>query len=804
MISVYPSAQDMPADHRFGSKRHRREHTHTPSIISAMVAFAGIAAPALPDAERGRIHLCKRHRAGGLPTVRKSGPLLTTASAATSTPAPESPASACPNDEWTQALAPGKVVEYWASGTPRLGTVTRVHATTVELLDAASPPGLRKVSHGEIVSVWQSPANARAASSAADALVESTDVRRSVLALFETRSRGARTPFLSSDAAAVLFPRSADRDAATAAAARVLGAHPARFRRAPAGSGWRAFAPSVASTRETAAFVDAARKLVGASSRETIWPAEQRAVLADVEVAAAAGAAVPRGVRRVLRELGYEPTGAGAAQLLLDVGHWAPRSTASGSAAKAPASSPPVARGGTFPPALLESARGLLQSTRASRRKLSSAPVIHPRRDMRRLAGAAFCVDERGSRFLDDAISVRLLHEGAVARVFVHVADVASLIEPGSPLDVIAAERGQTLYLPLRPLHMLPPAAMEAACFSASLPVHAVTVALDLSVDDRTLVRWDVFPSLVPAVVRVSYDQLDEIVGQPKSACGLSDEHADALRTLARIAPALAAATRQRGQKQRAALGPRAVSGVRLVRERGRGAGRVAEVAHYRAGGSHAVVSALLGAAGAVLREFARERRVPLPEGAGADAYALRCGTAPLRRYADLVVQRQVRSALFGDQPASAREMIALRARLARGAAKAADTVERARTAALLDALADRCARQKAAAKRSRAVIAGVVRNATVSRAGMLRATVDLDGAGVVADAGLSQSIADRTRARADKEAGGKEGKMARHEARMQAMRDVVRPGVKVHVEIDEVDCAAQVVRATICHIAGA
>ena len=67
----------------------------------------------------------------------------------------------------------------------------------------------------------------------------------------------------------------------------------------------------------------------------------------------------------------------------------------------------------------------------------------------------AYAIDDEGNRDPDDAVGVEAL-EGGLTRLWVHVADVAALVPPGSALDHEARARGATLYLPDRTIGMLP------------------------------------------------------------------------------------------------------------------------------------------------------------------------------------------------------------------------------------------------------------------------------------------------------------------------------------------------------------
>ncbi len=319
--------------------------------------------------------------------------MLPLAACATPTPAPEaitsdtsaaqdvSPEDAAPN--WKDLLVRDAVVEYWANGKLCVGTVLLAHNSTVQLLEPGRPNAPpHTVSHGEIVSVWPKKSEASAALEDADALLEGVNVSPGVLALFAEHSRGSRAPFTSREAASVLFPKvRGETAAATIAAARVIAAHPARFRRAPAGTGWRAYPPSVAATRESAAFVSAARAILSApaGTAAPAWAIEQRTMLANIEVCAASGAAPPRAIGRILRELGYEATDDGAAAFLLALGHWVPTEVPRANESRETAAAK-TRRTGSRPPEWTFPLQFLMSRASCATPRALAAPVSRARR----------------------------------------------------------------------------------------------------------------------------------------------------------------------------------------------------------------------------------------------------------------------------------------------------------------------------------------------------------------------------------------------------------------------------------------
>lgn len=66
-----------------------------------------------------------------------------------------------------------------------------------------------------------------------------------------------------------------------------------------------------------------------------------------------------------------------------------------------------------------------------------------------------FSVDDENTEDIDDALSIEETDEGY--RVGIHIANVAYWVTKWSDLDVEAARRGETVYLPEKRIHMFPP-----------------------------------------------------------------------------------------------------------------------------------------------------------------------------------------------------------------------------------------------------------------------------------------------------------------------------------------------------------
>jgi ribonuclease R len=128
-----------------------------------------------------------------------------------------------------------------------------------------------------------------------------------------------------------------------------------------------------------------------------------------------------------------------------------------------------------------------------------------PRRDLTELP--TFTIDPASARDFDDAISAR--REGKGIRVWVHIADVAAHVRPGSPLDLEARRRANSTYVPGAVEPMLPRALSEEAC-SLAPGVERLAVTAEIELDGSGRPRAAGFyRSRIRSGARLDYDRLD-------------------------------------------------------------------------------------------------------------------------------------------------------------------------------------------------------------------------------------------------------------------------------------------------------
>jgi len=265
----------------------------------------------------------------------------------------------------------------------------------------------------------------------------------------------------------------------------------------------------------------------------------------------------------------------------------------------------------------------------------------------------AFAIDDEGNQDPDDAISL----EGD--RVWVHVADVAALVAPDSPLDLEARARSANLYLPETMVQMLPWEVTERLGLGLAETSPALSFGFKLA-EDAELVDIKVVRSLV-RVKRLSYAEADN---------QLHAAPFDQLQTLT-----------QRYHARRYAAGALQLDlpevRVQLLND------EIQVEPLIRKDSRDMVTDAMLMAGEAAAR-FAQERNIPIPfatqatpditefpsglaamyacrrslkpsqtvcrpdrhAGLGLEMYCR--ATSPLRRYADLVVHQQLTAHLLG------------------------------------------------------------------------------------------------------------------------------------------------------------
>lgn len=125
---------------------------------------------------------------------------------------------------------------------------------------------------------------------------------------------------------------------------------------------------------------------------------------------------------------------------------------------------------------------------------------------------ASYAIDDAGSTDPDDAISF----ETESGLLWVHVADPASVIEPGSELENFACERGCTLYLPEKVTTMLPPESVGV--FGLGLNEVSPALSFGIRIDGTGEAYLEKMTLSNVRVTRKNYTEAEELFKDPDFA----------------------------------------------------------------------------------------------------------------------------------------------------------------------------------------------------------------------------------------------------------------------------------------------
>jgi exoribonuclease-2 len=142
----------------------------------------------------------------------------------------------------------------------------------------------------------------------------------------------------------------------------------------------------------------------------------------------------------------------------------------------------------------------------------------------------AFSVDDASTKDVDDAISVRPTEEGW--RLAIHIADPDAFVEPGSTLDEYARQRASSVYLPRGNISMFPSIlSQEKMSLNAGQMRPAVTTLFDVT-EDYQVELTNIEPSVVEVDQAITYDEVDAVLDEDES---IGDPFDEALKVLRNI-----------------------------------------------------------------------------------------------------------------------------------------------------------------------------------------------------------------------------------------------------------------------------
>ncbi|SPE20087.1 conserved hypothetical protein [Burkholderiales bacterium] len=274
-------------------------------------------------------------------------------------------------------------------------------------------------------------------------------------------------------------------------------------------------------------------------------------------------------------------------------------------------------------------------------------------------AAPVFSIDDSATTEIDDAFSVR--PTGATLTVGIHIAAPALAIVPGHPLDSVARARMSTVYAPGLKYTMLPAPWIDAFSLAQGRTVPALSLYLELDARSLALRGASSAIEAVRVAANLRHDELEtEVTEQGLDSGDLQIPFAAELAVLWRFANCLRSEREQargkpepKGREEISVLleGSGPAAHVRMhVRRRDAPLDLIVAELMIRANSHWGAWLDELGMAGVYrsqLQGRVRMSTTPSPhEGIGVSHYAW-C-TSPLRRYVDLLNQRQLIAAARG------------------------------------------------------------------------------------------------------------------------------------------------------------
>jgi ribonuclease R len=217
------------------------------------------------------------------------------------------------------------------------------------------------------------------------------------------------------------------------------------------------------------------------------------------------------------------------------------------------------------------------------------------RKDFRPLP--TFTIDPPSAKDFDDAISASRLDDGTI-RVWVHIADVAAHVRPGSALDREAFRRANSVYVPGLVEPMLPEALSNRAC-SLVPGVDRLAVTVELDFDGPRVRRTAFHRSVIRSDARLDYPRVDRVFAGLERA---EEPWSAPLAAAREVAGALGAAREARGALAVESAEPEFA----FSRE-----GHVTSLAPSEATESHRLIEHLMIAANEAVATLLESRHLP-------------------------------------------------------------------------------------------------------------------------------------------------------------------------------------------------
>jgi ribonuclease R len=220
-------------------------------------------------------------------------------------------------------------------------------------------------------------------------------------------------------------------------------------------------------------------------------------------------------------------------------------------------------------------------------------------------------IDPPDAKDYDDAIHIKRLPGNAGWELGVHIADVAHFIPMGTPLDVEARARGNSVYLPRHVIPMLPEVLSNGICsLQEGVPrfCKSATMHYDRS---GAILRAGVSSTLIKSVKRMTYLEAQALIDgdltEAKKHAKTEPNYTDELLACVREMDACARAIRQR--RREAGMIHLDLPQVELIFDE---SGRVVDAQREDDAFTHTIIEMFMVEANEVLARVFERVRVPL------------------------------------------------------------------------------------------------------------------------------------------------------------------------------------------------
>jgi len=392
-------------------------------------------------------------------------------------------------------------------------------------------------------------------------------------------------------------------------------------------------------------------------------------------------------VRETLSAMSLEKSPKGAQEALVKVGRWSPLQRDEIEAGRkgirqmySPWSSDILSCAKALRDA--EEERRLQLYKLCSKNKSGKAQV-DKRKDLTDLP--AVCIDAKRASFRDDAIGVRprsstgrKVKKDCKWELLIHIADISDIYSPAiqetgvgldlAPLRRAAESRGTSRYdLPLGPLHLMPPVALEALALDTQRSSRQSSVnrcvTLWVYIDEKTgkIIDAGLERTIIRKPLALAFEEATQVFTSDEDVLSASAKQSKPLLIIidkilsrwkgSRLQSNEAARKREKRLQTREMVA-KEMQLAKSMRDDGAGGS-------FQRSRGHKIVDNALDLHGSTLSSLLVKVKAPIPRasGSGMDRGG-RLGTAPLRRYIDGVAQRQALSVLcnYGGPPMTREE----------------------------------------------------------------------------------------------------------------------------------------------------